>query len=730
MPITFLNIAMLAGLVAVVIPPLIHLLNRKRFDVVRWGAMQFLQISERTRRKVFLEEVLLMLIRMGLIALMVFALAAPLDASRWMDFLADRGRRDIVLVIDGSYSMGYRGPTGTAHDAAKTWASALLDDLGSGDSVAVISARHRPHLLVPEPTQDFDLVRTAIQTLPTPRGGCDGPAAVHAAVQTLAKSTATRREVIVLSDGQRHGWADDSAMLGWELIAGRASESAPRVWLVNLDPQRPADPPNRAVAPIRASRAVASAGQQVTFRSALDRYGAGEPMPPGRLRLFVDGKSAGDVPPPTAAGEKGQLPFSVRHRFATAGSHLVTIQSEPDALPGDDRQDFALEVLPQLPVLLVDGDPNTAASRRGADFLRDALAPARDPQPSVLVRVVAVSDFDPAGLGRDLAGPGTAPRVVVLCNVARLTVPQQAAVAAFLENGGGVLVACGDRANAEAFNQDLHRNGKGWLPAALAETVGEVNEPAKAAQPLPATFFHPTLEMFREPQAGGLADARFPRYWKLTVPAGGTAVSVARLTGDAPFLVEKPVGTGRVLQACVPLDNSWRTNLVELPAFAPLAHELVYYLAGARSAALNLTPGQPLHYRLPKGAPTTGWAFQPPDGPERPVDVKEGQIVVEDTQEPGVYTLKHGVSGSIRYYVVRTDAGESDLAPWTDPDRDRVRQYLPGLEFNDDRSAIVTGILRAPQPAELWWLCMVGVIALLGMEVWLTRRRALAAGFP
>ncbi len=727
MPITFLNMAMLAALAAVLIPPLIHLLNRKRFDVVRWGAMQFLQVSERTRRKVFLEEILLMIVRMGLIALMVIALAAPFDASRWLDFLADRGRRDIVLVIDESYSMGYRGPNGTAHDAAKAWASALLDDLRSGDTVAVISARQRPDVLV-ELTQEFDMVRTAIQTLPTPRGGCDGPAAVHAAVQTLAKSTATRREVIVLSDGQRHGWADDTAMLGWELIGGRAGESAPRVWMVNLDLQRPADPPNRAVAPIRASRAVASVGQMVTFRAALECRGAGAPLPPGRLRLSVDGKPAGDVLPPTGKGEKGQLPFTVRHRFPTAGSHLVTIQSEPDALPGDNRQDFALEVLPQLPVLLVDGDPNLAANRRGADFLRDALAPARDPQPSVLVRVVSVADFDPAGLGRDLAGPGTAPRVVVLCNVARLTVPQEAAVAAFLENGGSVLVTCGDRANAEAYNRDLHRGGKGWLPAALAETVGHVNDPAKAARPLPATFFHPALEMFREPQPGSLGDARFPRYWKLAVPSGGTAVTVARLTGDAPFLVEKPFGAGRVLQTCVPLDNTWRTNLVELPAFAPLAHELIYYLAGARSAALNLMPGQPLHYRLPKGSAATGWVCEPPDGPERPVDVKEGQIVVEDTQEPGVYILKHAASGSNRYYVVRNDPAESDLSPWTEADCERVRQYLPGLEFNDDRSAIVSGILRAPQPAELWWLCMIGVVVLLGVEVWLTRRRALAAG--
>jgi hypothetical protein len=728
MPITFLNLALLGGLLAVGIPPLIHLLNRKRFDVVRWGAMQFLQVSQRTRRRVFLEEVLLMLIRMGLIALMVIALAAPIDSGHWFDFLADRGNRDIVLVIDGSASMGYHSPTGTAHDAAKIWALALLDDLGPADSVAVIHARHGPAALVPEPTRDFDAVRTVMQTLPAPRGGCDGPGAVRAAAQMLGKSTAARREVIVLTDGQRHGWADDAAMLGWEMIGTTIGDNGPRVWVVNLDPERPADPPNRSLAPLRASRVVASMGQEIVFRSDLQRHGGGELPAPGPLRLSVDGKPVGDLPAPSATGEQGKVPLTVRHRFATPGSHLVTIQTEPDALPADDRQDFALEVLPQLPVLLVDGDPDAAATHRGADFLRDALAPARDPRPSVFVRVVPIAEFQAALLSSDLAGPGTAPRVVVLCNVARLTAEQQSAIGTFVEAGGGVLVAPGARADAEHYSRDLHRGGRGWLPAALTESVGDLSDPAKAAQPMPSSFFHPALELFREPQPGGLGDARFPRYWKLAVPAGGMSAAVARLTGGDPFLVEKPIGSGRVLQTCVPLDNTWRTNLVELPAFAPLAHELVYNLSGARSAALNLVPGQPIRYRLPKDAPTTGWVVQPLDGPERPITVVDGQIVVEDTGDPGVYVLRHAAGGLVRFYVVQQDAAESDLSPWTEGERDRVKQSVPQIEFNDDRSAVAAGVLRAPQPAELWWLCMIGVIGLLAGEVWLTRRRALAAG--
>src|SRR5437588_12478369 len=120
----FLNALMLLGLVALAIPPIIHLLNRRRFDVVDWGAMQFLQVSEKTRRRLLLEELLLMLLRIGLLALLVFGLANP-----WVEGLnfelrlpGTRPARDVVLVFDGSYSMGCTDGAHTAHDAAKQWA--------------------------------------------------------------------------------------------------------------------------------------------------------------------------------------------------------------------------------------------------------------------------------------------------------------------------------------------------------------------------------------------------------------------------------------------------------------------------------------------------------------------------------------------------------------------------------------------------------------------------------
>ena len=63
----FLNIAMLLGLAAMALPVLAHLISRRRFDIVEWGAMQFLQLGRKTRRRIRLEELLLMLMRMGIL---------------------------------------------------------------------------------------------------------------------------------------------------------------------------------------------------------------------------------------------------------------------------------------------------------------------------------------------------------------------------------------------------------------------------------------------------------------------------------------------------------------------------------------------------------------------------------------------------------------------------------------------------------------------------------------
>src|SRR3954462_14426165 len=82
------------GAAAVSVPIIIHLLNRRRFKVVTWAAMRFLLAAQKQNtRRLRLEQLLLLLVRCGLVALLVFAMASvmPWAEQVWAHFWPEGG---------------------------------------------------------------------------------------------------------------------------------------------------------------------------------------------------------------------------------------------------------------------------------------------------------------------------------------------------------------------------------------------------------------------------------------------------------------------------------------------------------------------------------------------------------------------------------------------------------------------------------------------------------------
>src|SRR5579864_4542921 len=68
---------LLAGGAAVSVPVIIHLLNRRRYKIVTWAAMRFLlNAQKQNTRKMRVEQLLLLLTRMVMVAAIVVAMAA------------------------------------------------------------------------------------------------------------------------------------------------------------------------------------------------------------------------------------------------------------------------------------------------------------------------------------------------------------------------------------------------------------------------------------------------------------------------------------------------------------------------------------------------------------------------------------------------------------------------------------------------------------------------------
>jgi hypothetical protein len=91
-------------------------------------------------------------------------------------------------------------------------------------------------------------------------------------------------------------------------------------------------------------------------------------------------------------------------------------------------------------------------------------------------------------------------------------------------------------------------------------------------------------------------------------------------------------------------------------------------------------------------------------------------------RETGVYRL-HAPDGKTIYYVVHPKmAGESDLTPCNEEDREKVAKLVPGMRYQNDREQLGQEWISEHHRQELWSWLLLGLIALLCGEVWLTRR--------
>src|SRR5438477_9931069 len=104
---SFLAPAFFLALGAIAIPVLIHLIQRERKRVVQFPSLMFLQrIPYQSIRRRHIHNWVLLLIRLVALALIVLAFARPFLRHQ-EQVLAATGSREVVILVDRSYSMGY-----------------------------------------------------------------------------------------------------------------------------------------------------------------------------------------------------------------------------------------------------------------------------------------------------------------------------------------------------------------------------------------------------------------------------------------------------------------------------------------------------------------------------------------------------------------------------------------------------------------------------------------------
>ena len=238
-------------------------------------------------------------------------------------------------------------------------------------------------------------------------------------------------------------------------------------------------------------------------------------------------------------------------------------------------------------------------------------------------------------------------------------------MAAYVKQGGALLLFMGDAVNADAYNQTLLP--RGLLPGPLVKRIGDA-----AAQKSygfdfkPNGNLDPILRAFSGEENAGLDTAQIFSYWQIDLPTGSTARRVLNYLPDNghadPAVTVHDLGDGRVIFFSTSANAQW-TTLPAKPAYVTLMHELVAGAIRGNDHWMNLTTGEPLIV-----PPTIDLSSPPtlsdpqqkmvellPPGDDR-TTYRSGPL-----QNPGVYRLNTGVR-SIPI-AVNVPAGSADVRP-------------------------------------------------------------------
>lgn len=731
---TFIHGYLLGGLLLVGVPVLLHLIMRQKPRHLSFPAFRFLRQRHLiNRRKLRLQHLLLLLLRMGVIAALCLALARPrLAAERISTLLGDERPIAAVFLFDTSASMEYNAAGRDRLEEAKQRARELLDEMDGGSQVALIHSSDdvgEGGIEWTSPSQ----AQSRLETLHFRPAGAALNRPVERALRLLDKvgqsEEAPPRFLYVLSDRTRACWDTQSGT--------PKPPDGTRVLFVDVGVEKPSDlaiekveavPP--IVAPgghlqiqvtVRATGADFDTELLCSFENELESDHAAERqairLAAGESRVFVFEHDVA-ASPPGASGE------TIRQ---------VTVKHQtPDALPFNNAAFATFLVRERRKVLTLVGDKK----------------PDKGPPPwkawQTVLKVMDTFSEDQRTTDDVKSMDDKTMRAYAIVCVFQIAPSEELwqKLERYVREGGSLIIVPGGEellADRRHFNDEGARTG--LLPGILEKIERNARDRPlvrwsdfPANHPLPS-FFRKTM-LSANPDFGKLESwPGVNAYWIVT-PAREKTATLATYADAArhPALLERSLGQGHVILFTTPMDareldrNRYWHNYWGLDSsFGLVLIDQVYrYLAGdSTPPELNYLCGQVPRLRL-SVLPPPPYTLDGPNLAVSETSIKggpgENPLPLPQAVSPGNYVVRDANNRVLAGCSLNVHPRESDLerVPADEIEsalgKDTLLQVGRSVSLKDALTS-----LRPPPMELLPWL-MMAVLIVLAVESLLANR--------
>ena len=319
----FLQRFILWGLPLVLIPVLIHLLNRLRYKTIDWGAMPFLLAATRqSSRRSRLKQWLLLASRILAVFFLILFLARPALTGNLGDLFSAQPDQ-IIILVDRSASMGLKS------SSEKPLLNRILTQAANRSAAfpdatyVLIDSLHAEPIVLPEPGKLADGPwNIAVQ------GSCTMQSMLQRAFEFLQASSPVATEIWLLTDHQESGWPGQKESL--QAITNQLTSLPQAISIRLFDAAQETPPRNLILAPGPLLQKESETGQQVTIGFDVQgdlapRYTTSLPM-----QLTLNGnEQAIDIPIESDTQSRFQYTFDLNSKNQRGWGRLQ--------LPADDN---------------------------------------------------------------------------------------------------------------------------------------------------------------------------------------------------------------------------------------------------------------------------------------------------------------------------------------------------------------------------------------------------------
>lgn len=652
---TFLQPLLLWGLPLVLVPVIIHLINRLRHKPQPWAAMMFLlQATRASTSHAKLRQWLVLLFRTLAVLALVLFIARPL-AGGWLGWTLSPAPDVIVIVLDRSASMESRlaGQTVTKREqAVKLLAEAAREFQDKSHLVLLDSATR-----IPQQLANAKSLLEPTLTGPTDTAA-DLPTLLQLAHNWLVENRAGAAELWLASDLQRSNWLPDDER--WKAVTAALGKlpQGIRVRLLAFDDDRE---PNTSATLAEVFRRARPDGAELNLALDLARN-APTGSSPARFPLAL---SLNGVKSQTELDMDGAA-LRWRHKVdlgAAKGLGWGALELPADANARDNAAYFVFGSDSALRATVVSDQP---AHIRNAQLA--ALSPATRQPAEVLT---------PAAFAERTGSDAT----LLLWHAPLPDAAGEKRLRGFIEEGGAVLFLPPGRPDTGKFL------GLGWAEVERQALLGQTSDARRSAAFTIAKWEQQEgpLAKTDEGLSLPLADLDITRRQPIT----GEPTALATFADGSPLLTRRALGKGQFFFCATVPHDDWST-LGDGPVLVPMLQRLLQTGSRRLNQETMVACGE-----LSALDRAKQWTS---------ADGSTGKNILLNA---GVYRAGE------RLLAVNRPSAEDDRAVLEPAAAKNLLGPLP-LQLLQERTARSDAL-----QGEIWRIFLIGMLAFLFLEAWL-----------